>query len=41
MKRVCVFCGSNFGGDSRFRESAAELGRAIVERGQGLVYGGG
>ena len=41
MKRVCVFCGSNVGGDGRFRESAEALGRAIVERGQGLVYGGG
>jgi len=36
-----VFCGSNVGRDPAFAVAAAELGRAIVHRGWGLVYGGG
>jgi uncharacterized protein (TIGR00730 family) len=40
MKRVCVYCGSNFGLNPRFRESAVELGNELVNRGIGLVYGG-
>lgn len=40
MKRICVYCGSRFGADPIFRETAAQLGRAIAERGIGLVYGG-
>jgi uncharacterized protein (TIGR00730 family) len=39
--RVCVFCGSSAGQDPRYRETAAAVGRRIVERGAGLVYGGG
>lgn len=41
MKRVCVFCGSSEGRDPRYREAAALVGRALVRRGLGLVYGGG
>jgi len=41
IRRVCVFCGSNTGGDDRYRDAAAGLGRELVARGWGLVYGGG
>ncbi|MCP3963049.1 MAG: TIGR00730 family Rossman fold protein [bacterium] len=41
MKRICVFCGSHFGNDPAYRAAAAELGEGMVERGLGLVYGGG
>lgn len=41
LERVCVFCGSNFGKDPAYREAARTLGDTLVERGIGLVYGGG
>ena len=41
MKRICVFCGSHFGADPAYRAAAAEFGQRMVERGLGLVYGGG
>jgi uncharacterized protein (TIGR00730 family) len=41
MKRVCVYCGSNFGSDPAFRAAAATVGRLLAEQGRGLVYGGG
>jgi uncharacterized protein (TIGR00730 family) len=41
MKRVCVFCGSSAGLDPAYAEAARALGRALVERGLELVYGGG
>ncbi|HVV99385.1 MAG TPA: TIGR00730 family Rossman fold protein, partial [Planctomycetaceae bacterium] len=41
FRRVCVFCGSNAGGRPEYRESAEALGRLLVARGCGLVYGGG
>lgn len=40
MRRVCVFCGSSTG-NAVYAEHARALGRAIGERGLGLVYGGG
>lgn len=40
-RRICVFCGSNQGNRTVFRETAAALGRELVARGYGLVYGGG
>ena len=40
MKRICVYCGSSSGARPVFAESAAALGRALAERGLGLVYGG-
>ena len=40
MDRICVFCGSGSGLRPQYREAAADLGRALVERGLGLVYGG-
>ena len=41
MVRVCVFCGSKTGSDSEYAETAKCLGREMVARGVGLVYGGG
>ncbi len=41
MKHLCVFCGSSLGYRAVFRETAVELGQALVERGIRLVYGGG
>ncbi len=41
LKRICVFCGSHFGADPAYRVAAIELGERMVERGLGLVYGGG
>ena len=40
-KKVCVFTGSRRGIRVEYSETAKELGRALVERGIGLVYGGG
>ena len=41
MQRICVFCGSSPGGDSRYAELARGLGGILARRGLGLVYGGG
>ena len=41
MQRVTVFCGSRIGVDPRHRELARALGRLLVQRGCGLVFGGG
>jgi uncharacterized protein (TIGR00730 family) len=41
FRRVCVFCGSNVGRNPTCAHAAGELGREIVRRGCGLVYGGG
>ena len=41
MRRVCVFCGSKVGHGSLYREAAVTLGKILVARGIGLVYGGG
>lgn len=41
MQRVCVYCGSSPGHDPIFVEHARELGREILARGWGLVFGGG
>lgn len=40
-EKVCVFCGSSFGKDKKFRETAVELGKLIAKEKAGLVYGGG
>jgi uncharacterized protein (TIGR00730 family) len=39
--KICVFTGSRHGARAEFAEAAKQLGRALVERGYGLVYGGG
>ncbi len=41
IKRLCVFCGSSSGSSPAYREAAERLGRILLERGIGLVYGGG
>jgi uncharacterized protein (TIGR00730 family) len=39
-KSICVFAGSSSGNDPALLESASELGRELVSRDYGLVYGG-
>ena len=39
-KRICVFCGSSLGFNHGYAEAAGDMGRALVRRGLGLVYGG-
>src|SRR3546814_3813729 len=41
MKRLAIYCGSATPGDPRYIELAREVGRTLVERGIGVVYGGG
>lgn len=41
MKRLCVFCGSRTGADPVFSLAAQDLGSRLVDRGYGLVFGGG
>jgi uncharacterized protein (TIGR00730 family) len=41
MKFVCVFCGSSLGSRSVYTQAAQAMGKALVDRGLGLVYGGG
>jgi uncharacterized protein (TIGR00730 family) len=40
LKRVCVFCGSSFGGNPAYVNAARNLGEAIAKRNICLVYGG-
>lgn len=39
-KRICVFAGSNLGVRPQYEDVARELGRALADRGVGVVYGG-
>jgi hypothetical protein len=39
--KICVFTGSRQGSSTEYSEAAKRLGRLLVERGYGLVYGGG
>jgi uncharacterized protein (TIGR00730 family) len=41
LERVCVYAGSSTGTDAGYSLAAAELARALVARGHGIVYGGG
>jgi uncharacterized protein (TIGR00730 family) len=41
MRRICVFCGSSRGSRPEYAIAAEELGRELVCRNIGLVYGGG
>ena len=41
MNRLAVYCGSATPADPRYIELAREVGRALAERGIGVVYGGG
>ena len=40
MQRLCVYCGSRSGNDSRFRDAAEALAAAMLRQKIGLVYGG-
>ena len=40
MKRICVYCGSSCGKLPVYEEAAKALGKALTDRGIGLVYGG-
>ncbi|KXZ17340.1 LOG family protein YvdD [Bacillus nakamurai] len=40
MKTICVFAGSNPGGNEEYKRKATELGAYMAEQGIGLVYGG-
>lgn len=40
VRRICVFCGSSPGSRPEFLGAAEDLGRALLERGHVLVYGG-
>ena len=39
--RICVFCGSSAGGNPAYVAAAESLADQMLERGHGLVYGGG
>jgi hypothetical protein len=41
MQRICVFCGSQVGHRDVYRQVTEELAEQLVQRGYGLVYGGG
>ena len=41
MHRICVYCGSNTGKRQEYQQAARLLGKELVARGLGLVYGGG
>jgi uncharacterized protein (TIGR00730 family) len=41
IESVCVFCGSSEGVRRAYTEQGRALGRAMADRGIGLVYGGG
>jgi len=41
MRNVCVFAGSSTGNRKEYTAAARELGRAVAQRGLGVVYGGG
>jgi hypothetical protein len=40
-KLLCVYCGSSKKLDAKYYSAAGEVGRAMVGKGWGLVYGGG
>ena len=40
MKRICVFCGSSAGNNSKYVKSARKLGETLTECGITLIYGG-
>lgn len=40
MKKICVYCGSNFGKNSEYIDSAKVLAKELIDRNIDLVYGG-
>ncbi|MDP6689524.1 MAG: TIGR00730 family Rossman fold protein [Alphaproteobacteria bacterium] len=41
ISSICVYCGSRFGQQQEYRDTAIALGQEIARRGIRLVYGGG
>jgi len=41
VKSVCVYCGSSPGNRPEYAQAARDLGKALVDNGLQLVYGGG
>jgi uncharacterized protein (TIGR00730 family) len=41
MRRICVFCASSSGSRPEYRVATEDLGRELVRRNIGVVYGGG
>ncbi len=41
MKKIAVFCGASSGFDPVYTEEAKKLGRLLVEKNIGMVFGGG
>ncbi len=41
MSRICVFCGARSGRGDEYLTLAGDVARAIVTRGDAIVYGGG
>ncbi len=41
ISKVCVYCGSSFGGRAAYRDAAETLGRHLAEAEIRLIYGGG
>lgn len=41
IKAICVFCGSRFGEQTRYRHDAARLGELSALAGLDIIYGGG
>ena len=41
IRRICVFCGSNNGGNPVYIDTAQALGQLLAREGIGVVYGGG
>lgn len=40
IRKICIFCGSNFGRSDVYREAATALGRELAAHGIEIVYGG-
>jgi len=41
INSLCVFCGSRFGNDPAYEQTARELGAVMADKGIRLIYGGG
>ncbi len=41
IRRICIFCGSNSGVRTAYRDTARRMAVTLVQRGIGIVYGGG
>ena len=41
LRRICIYTGSSVGARQVYQQAAREMGRELVRRGIGMVYGGG